>query len=101
MTQNADSFHWRGATYRMMGKPEEAVRDLDIALALNSKSVLSLNLRGTAEFQLKRYDEAIRDYSEALRLEPARTHTYINRANAYHYKREYEKQSAISRRLWS
>lgn len=47
------------------------------------------NIRGMILCEQGRYDLALRDYNEALRLDPNRSHVWNNRGNAYRAKADY------------
>jgi tetratricopeptide (TPR) repeat protein len=40
---------------------------------------------------MKDFDTAIKDYTEAIRLDPNRGGTYYNRGQAYHFKKDFDK----------
>lgn len=46
--------------------------------------------RGLKAYEQKRYDDAIRDYNEAIRLSPQYVNGYINRGNASYSKQGYD-----------
>jgi len=51
--------------------------------------------RGKAAYDNKNYDLAIREYTEAIRLDPNNDNYYFNRAVTYHYyKEDYDKAIA-------
>jgi tetratricopeptide (TPR) repeat protein len=65
------------------GKVEEAIDDLDQALALApSNAVLWLN-RGIAHYTISEYIHALKNFSQALTLNPKMTEAYMNRAIVY------------------
>ena len=45
-------------------------RDYDKAIVLNPKYAIAYYNRGTAKFDLKKYEEAIKDYDEGPCAEP-------------------------------
>ena len=47
--------------------------------------------RGVAYFQKGEYDQAIAEFTEAIRLDPTDTQAYVNRGVAYDEKGEYDK----------
>lgn len=47
--------------------------------------------RGLEYFALRAYDQAIADYTAAIRLDAKKADVYNNRGNAYHVKRDYAK----------
>jgi lipoprotein NlpI len=51
----------------------------------------SFNNRGGAWSAQKEYDKAIRDYDEAIRLDPKYAFAYYNRGNAWWAKKEFDK----------
>lgn len=52
------------------GKLDEAVRVCDKAVALDRTNWQAFNSRGTAHFVADRFEDALRDYQQALRLDP-------------------------------
>jgi tetratricopeptide (TPR) repeat protein len=55
---------------------------------------ISYNNRGSAMGNMRDYDRAIADYSEAIRLNPNYALAYKNRGNAWHFKRDYDRAVA-------
>ena len=52
------------------GKPAEALRDVTVALRVSPKSIRLLTLKGLAEKQLSREDDALRSFQGALATDP-------------------------------
>ena len=50
--------------------------------------------RGYAYYDKKQYDEAIKDYTEAIRLDPNYAWAYNNRGNVYYSKKDYDRAIA-------
>lgn len=50
--------------------------------------------RGVAKYEEGRYDEAITDYTDAIRLDPKIPFTYLRRAGVYVDKGDYDKAIA-------
>lgn len=63
-------------------KPEQALKLLE-GKTFVDQSAEALILRGTASFQLKKYGDAIADFSSAAQLEPENYKPYYNRSLAF------------------
>lgn len=61
------SMYYRGAVLNRLGRPEEALQDLDRALAEAPNLILALEERGESFWRLSRGEEAVAAWSEALR----------------------------------
>ncbi|MDC0771347.1 tetratricopeptide repeat protein [Streptomyces sp. HD] len=70
----------RAAAHRELGRPDEALRDLDRALTLAPDHVPALIDRGALRGQLGRYDDSLRDLDRALGLEPDNTGGLLERS---------------------
>lgn len=73
-------YHNRGLALTREGQFERGLKDLDKSLSLNPKQVFVLNDRGVTLFLLKRYPEAVRDFSSALVLSPGFIRSHLGRA---------------------
>src|SRR5260221_14233162 len=73
----------RGVGWLKKGNPDNAIKDLDEYIRLESDGSAAFNARGSAYFDKKDYDKAIKDYNEAIRLEPKNAICFNNRGNAY------------------
>ncbi|MFE0252082.1 tetratricopeptide repeat protein [Streptomyces sp. NPDC059010] len=70
----------RAAAHRELGRPDEALRDLDRALELAPDHVPALIDRGALRGQLGRHDDSLRDLDRALGLEPDNTGALLERS---------------------
>ena len=64
-------------------EPDKALESLNAALAL-SRTPAAFGLRGTLHYEKGRWDEAIADYTEAIRLDSANGEAFNNRAWTYY-----------------
>lgn len=76
------AYHYRGALYLKRNRIDEAILDLDKALALNPRLATAYGDRGIAYRKQGRYELAIADYGEAIRLWPEWHDWYIHRGIA-------------------
>ena len=67
--QRARAFRARGEIFRQAGKAEAAFAALNEAIRLEPDNANAYESRGNV-FNTKKYDRAIEDYNEALRLKP-------------------------------
>lgn len=74
--------HSLGLALWKAARPAEALPAFNRSLELRPDPEVLVN-RGNALLDLGRYDEAITDYTDALRLSPNRTQALVNRASAY------------------
>ena len=61
------AYHYRGALYLKRERNEDAIQDLDRALALNPRLATAYSDRGIAHRRKGQYELAIADYTEAIR----------------------------------
>ena len=87
----AAGYALRAAAYIGADRPEEAIADLDHLLEMNPRQPRLLELRGTEKFKLRRFNEAIADFDQECRLEPAREPWHWKRGLAYYYAGQYGK----------
>ena len=64
------------------GKLDDAIQDLDKAIALNPNSYQAYTNRGIARKEKGDIDGAIADYDKAIALNPNAAYAYNNRGNA-------------------
>ena len=68
---NADDYTHEGAVAALDGKYADALKLLDSAVELNSRSVVALTTRGMAKAALDDHAGAMADVNAALRIDPA------------------------------
>jgi tetratricopeptide (TPR) repeat protein len=90
---NWPSYHNnRCFVYAVLGQTEEALADCNNAIKLAPKRTATLfDSRGYALVRAKRYDQAIRDFSTALEIDPKHASSLWGRGYAYIRKGETEK----------
>ena len=82
--KHAFALMMRGAAYARKGAFAPAFADVDLAIQLNDKSALARYSRGHAKLlQQERLDEAIADFSDAIKLDPTFVNAYTARGLAY------------------
>ena len=77
-------YFYRGDTYRMQGKYDEAIEAFTKAIELDDEYVFSsyVNL-GVVYFEKGEYDKAIDACTKAIELDPGFIGAYYNRGGAY------------------
>jgi tetratricopeptide (TPR) repeat protein len=75
-------YAFRGWAQKEKGAAEAALRDYDTALRLKPNAEW-FNNRGLIKVDLKQYDAAIADFTEAMRLDPKMVVAYENRGQVY------------------
>ncbi len=64
-------------------------------VTVDTKAAVAANDRGKAAFAKKDYDQAIVEYTEAIRIDPKYRDAYFNRGTTYHFgKRDYDRAIA-------
>lgn len=82
---SASYFLEQGSDHYAKGDYEQALRDFNEAIGLDTKSASAFNGRGASYFAKGGYDRAIQDYNEAIRLDSKTPRALLNRgiANLY------------------
>lgn len=62
---------------------EKAIADFDAIEAIEPLTASGLNSRARCKMELKRYAEAVKDYTRSIELEPRKAGLYVSRAKAY------------------
>lgn len=81
---------WRGYTYRWMERYEEALKDFNRAIEINSKSDWAIAGRGQTYRLMERYEEALKDFDQAIEINPKLDWAIANRGYTYCSMKRYE-----------
>ena len=93
-SNQALAYHYRGALYLKRERIDEAIADLDRALALNPRLATAYGDRGIAHRKNGDYELAIADYGEAIRLWPEWHDWYIHRGIVFSSLGRYDEAIA-------
>ncbi len=85
---------WRGYTYRLMDANEDALKDLNKALDIDSSNEWVIACRGLIYGLMERYEEALADLTLAIELKPDDEWAITNRGVTYRLVERYEKSLA-------
>lgn len=77
--RNADALTNLAAVDMLQGRFQNAIRNLDQAIAIQNDNPLAYYNRGYGHFALKEYELAIADYGAAIKLDPRFGRAYNNR----------------------
>ena len=92
---NPDAYRCRGDAHTQQGRYKAAIRDYSKVLELDSSEIASVHAnRGLCYFNLRNYDDAILDISEAITLGVNDEDIYCFRAYAYIQLSKYDDASA-------
>ena len=81
---------FQAVLYSVEGRTQEALALLDSVVTAVPTYAEAYRLRGRTRIDIRDYELAIRDYSEAIRRRPEFAQAYLNRANAYVYLRRLD-----------
>ncbi len=87
----ADAYFNRANANKILGKYNEALRDLDSAIMLNPGYPEAYNNRGLIRKMVGDYRAAMEDFSKTIELNPADAVAYSNRADLFMRRGEYQK----------
>ena len=96
---NGEAHGFRGYYLKAMGRPEEAVAELDRALAVSPEWTIAKNDAALARLHARRYDETIRRAQQELALDPNQLTILRVLGLAYAAKGDHERALAIYERL--
>lgn len=85
-----------GAEYTTMGKPQEGIAYLNKAIALTPNYYKAYYNRGLAFMQLQKFQNALSDFDNAIKLHRRGDHykSYVARGNAYYNLKDFPKAIA-------
>lgn len=92
----AQAHHWYGVYLSMLDRHEEAIAQLEQAVALEPSSPLFNRALGTVYVRARRYDEAIQEFEAARELEPRFGYAEDGLMETYWVMGETEKAVAIA-----
>ncbi len=75
-----------GACFQQQEKLPEAIVEYSISIDLKPVDIVSFTNRGEVYYQLKLWDLAEQDFSEAIRMDPKEEDRWANRARLLHKK---------------
>ncbi len=93
LPKSGDIYVFRGTGFVMKGEMEKGVADLTKGLELGVSpraEVSTYKLRGVSLYQLKRYDEAIRDFNFLIQKDAGDFRAYVYRGSALAYKGNHQ-----------
>jgi len=70
-----------GINYRKLGEFSESIKELTKAIEIQADRANVYNMIGLSHFEKQDYDEAVSNFSKAIRIEPLGAY-YSNRALA-------------------
>ena len=79
----AEAYASRGISYAELGRHEDAITNLDIAIQLKPDFAEAYTNRGIVSKMLGRHEDAIADYDKAIQLKPEFAEAYANRGTVY------------------
>jgi adenylate cyclase len=85
----------------ILGKPEEALEQIDIALKLDPMNPFIITFNGVDIYMARKYDEAIRAFNDALSLEPGYPFALCNLWQSYYMVGRAEEAYNTLKSFWS
>jgi tetratricopeptide (TPR) repeat protein len=89
-----DSLHLLGVICFQQGQYAEAIRQIDLALAINPNEAAAHTHRGAALKELNQPDEALASYDKAIAIDPNYADAYYNRGNVLREQGRFEEALA-------
>lgn len=96
---NSDNYKNRAGEYKRLGFHKEAMDDINQALSLEPRDVISLTMKSEVYFQSGMFHEAISSLSEAIKIDPKFVGARVLRTRSYLRLREYAKALADANEL--
>ena len=99
--KNVESYAEKSLTYNALGLPDLAVHEANRLLACepdDAKKAWAHAERGSAFYQLDRYEDAVSELNLSLSLAPDQARTYLYRGYAFHAIGDYDAALADSQK---
>ncbi len=89
--ENGRTYYNRAIIYDQMNRKEEAIKDYETAMEKDPKEVLSIvRNRSVLYLETGKYDKALKDLDELIRIDKANYNHYYNRAFSKVMLKDYE-----------
>jgi len=88
------TYQGKGHALIQLGRYDDAIRTLDLALGLFPNDTILWNNKGYALFKLQKYDQAVAAYDRALALDNTFTNSFINKGDALYQMGKYSEAIA-------
>jgi len=85
----------------IIGRPEEALEQIDIALKLDPMNPFIMTFNGVDLYMARKYDEAIKAFDDAISLEPGYPFALANLWQSYYMTGRTEEAYATLKYFWS
>jgi tetratricopeptide (TPR) repeat protein len=87
-----DAYVLRGGVYHFhVGKNEQALKDLNLAIALAPSNALAYQYRGSTQYAMNRYSGALKDYRRSIALDSSSAYAYVGLGNVYLAQKLYDR----------
>ncbi|RIB16232.1 hypothetical protein C2G38_2190500 [Gigaspora rosea] len=93
-SNRASKLRKSGEAYRIMGKYEESLIDLNKSLEIEANNANALSYRGATYFAMDRYEESLADLNKSLEIEPDNAFALKYRGATYYKVDRYEESLA-------
>jgi tetratricopeptide (TPR) repeat protein len=89
--QRANAHHFRARGYSGKLDHDRAIRDLNEAIKLGSKSAYAYTDRCSAYLNKRQFDRALEDANEALRIDPKNAVAFLMRGTVYFVRYDFDR----------
>ena len=90
--KDSEALFYRAKTYKYMGKMDEAIQDIKLAIKLEPKNLNYYEFLSEIYINKKEYDKAIETYDNIIKFETNNPKYYINRGEVY-FKSDNDEQA--------
>jgi TolB-like protein len=85
----------------ILGRPDEALEQIDIAIKLDPMNPFIMTFNGVDLYMARKYDEAIKSFNDALSLEPGYPFTLTNLWQSFYMAGRTEEAYNTLKSFWS